>query len=187
MTVWSWLKLTLSLWLLRKTVKIVGWLLLLAVAVTAWPVTLVTAAGFGAAWATGWPAAWLRRAAAWSLPMTGVWAAAQYASQRHPAALGLGPAADWEHGWHPLTGAGLAREFLQLAPLAIPAGLIAAAGLWAWRNYAITTGLGGWLASAPITFDARQWRRQVRTANAAHVPGAMPTSVAAIRVPAPGP
>ncbi|MGH3410260.1 MAG: hypothetical protein ACRDRJ_48355, partial [Streptosporangiaceae bacterium] len=88
MTIWSWLRLSICLWLLRKTFKVFGWLVLLAVAVAAWPVTLVTAAGFGAAWTTSWPAARLRRAAAWSLPMTGVWAAAQYAAQRRPAALG---------------------------------------------------------------------------------------------------
>jgi hypothetical protein len=111
-TVWSFLKLSVCLWLLRKTARAFGWLILLAAAVTAWPLTLVTAGGFGAAWATGWPAAQLRRAAAWSLPVTGVWAGAQYAAWRHPAALGLGPAAVWQHGWHPLTGAGLAREFL---------------------------------------------------------------------------
>ena len=30
MTVWAWLKLTIVLWLLRKTVKLTGWLLLAA-------------------------------------------------------------------------------------------------------------------------------------------------------------
>ena len=174
MSLWSWLRLSITLWLLRKTFKAFGWLLLLAAAVAAWPLTLVTAAGFGAAWATGCPAAWLRRIAAWSLPVTGVWAGLQLAA-RGPASLGLAPAGVWEHGWRPLTGLGLAREFLQLAPLAVPAGLLLAAGLWGWRNYAITTGLGGWLASAPITFDARQWRRQVRTAKGrVAAPGSVP-------------
>ena len=52
MTVWSWLRLTLYLWLLRKAVKVFGWLLLLAVAFAVWPVTLVTAIGYGTAWAS---------------------------------------------------------------------------------------------------------------------------------------
>ena len=50
-----------------------------------------------------------------------------------------------------------------------------AAGAWAWRNYAITTGLGGITASASITFDNRQWRWQVRTAKGlTEAPGAVP-------------
>ena len=62
-------KLTICLWLLRKAVKVTGWLLLAAAAAAAWPVTLVAAAGYGAAWLRGWPPARLRRAAAWSLPV----------------------------------------------------------------------------------------------------------------------
>ena len=54
----------------------------------------------------------------------------------------------------------MARTFLVLAPAAVPAGLALAAGLWAWRNYAIMAGIGGRMASAPVTFDARQWKRQ---------------------------
>ena len=38
MSVLAWLKLTVCLWLLRKAVKIIGWLLLVAGAVAAWPV-----------------------------------------------------------------------------------------------------------------------------------------------------
>ena len=47
--------------------------------------------------------------------------------------------------------------------------------LWAWRIYAITTGLAGLTASAPIEFDTRQWRRQVRAARGrAAAPGTVP-------------
>ena len=46
MSVWAWLKLTVCLWLLRKMIKLIGWLLLAAVAVAAWPVTLAAAAGY---------------------------------------------------------------------------------------------------------------------------------------------
>jgi len=49
MTVLSWLRFTISLWLLRIAVKVAGWLLLVAVAVTVWPVTLVLVAGYLAA------------------------------------------------------------------------------------------------------------------------------------------
>ena len=46
MSVWAWLKFTAFLWLLRKAVKLTGWLLLAGLAVAAWPVTLEAAAGY---------------------------------------------------------------------------------------------------------------------------------------------
>ena len=68
---------------------------------------------------------------------------------------------DWAHGSWPLTHLDLTRAFLQVSLVAIPAGLALGALAWWWRNYAVSSGIGGWLASAPITFDARQWKRQV--------------------------
>jgi hypothetical protein len=83
-----------------------------------------------------------------------------------------------------LTVLGLTRTFLLLAPAAIPAGLGLAALAWAWRIYAITAGLGGWMASAPITFDARQWRRQARAARGRiAAPGAVPLLGSGGRIP----
>ena len=70
MTVWAWLKFTIFLWLLRKTLKLAGWLLLAVVVIAAWPVTVVAAAGYAAAWLRGWPPVRLYRAAAWALPAT---------------------------------------------------------------------------------------------------------------------
>ena len=174
MSVWSWLKLTVCLWLLRKLVKLTGWLLLAAAAVVAWPVTLAAAAGYVAAWLRGWPPVRLRRAAALCLPMTVVWLVAQ-ARQRAWPAMARDPGHDWAQGWHHLAGVGVVRTFLLVAPVTIPAGLGLAALGWAWRNYAVTAGIGGWLASAPITFDARQWKRQVRTARGrTAAPGSVP-------------
>ena len=65
--------------------------------------------------------------------------------------------------------------FVLVSPVAVPAGLALAAALWSWRNYAISAGIGGRMASAPVTFDNRQWRRQVsaatgRTAAPGNVP-----------------
>ena len=37
MTVWSLVKLTVALWMIRLALKITGWLILLALAVAAWP------------------------------------------------------------------------------------------------------------------------------------------------------
>src|ERR1035441_704813 len=154
MSVWSWVKLTVCLWLIRKAFKAAGWLLLAAVAAAAWPVTLVALTGYAAAWLRGWPPARLGRAAAATLPVTAVWLIALAIRAHGGRAAALAPARDWEQGWSHLTMLGLTRTFLLLAPAAIPAGLGLAALAWAWRIYAITTGLGGMLASAPITFDA---------------------------------
>src|SRR5271165_5419059 len=100
MTAWSLLKLTVWLWLARKVVKGTRWLLAAAVAVAAWPITVVTVTGYAAAWLRGWPPTRLRRAAAWTLPTTAVWLAAQTALRRGPTALA--PVSDWEHGWQHL-------------------------------------------------------------------------------------
>ena len=94
---------------------------------------------------------------------------------------------DWERGWSHLAAVSLTRVFLLLAPFAVPAGLALAALAWAWRIYAITTGLGGIMASAPITFDARQWQRQVRTARGlTAAPGAVPLLGRGGRIPVGG-
>ena len=42
MSPWAWLKFTIFLWLLRKTVKLTGWLLLAATVIAAWPVTIAS-------------------------------------------------------------------------------------------------------------------------------------------------
>ena len=81
----------------------------------------------------------------------------------------------------------MTRTFVLLAPFAVPAGLALAALAWAWRIYAITTGLGGIMASAPITFDARQWKRQVRTARGlTAAPGTVPLLARGGRIPVGG-
>jgi hypothetical protein len=186
MTIWSWLKLAVSLWLLRRAARLAVGLLLLLLLVAAWPLTLVTLAGYIAAWWRGWPPARLCRAAAWALPGTGAWLlAALRARAWRAVALAAGRA--WAHGWPLPTALGAARTFLLLAPATLPAGLALAAGLWAWRNYALTAGLGGLTASAPITFDRRQWRRQVRTARGLNdAPGAVPLLARGGRIPVGG-
>jgi hypothetical protein len=187
MSVWSWVKLTVCLWLLRKMVKVAGWLLLVAAAVAAWPVTVVAVIGYVAAWLRGWPPVRLRRAAAWALPPAAVWLAVQTARRHAWRPVALGPVQDWEAGWSHLAAAGAVQSFLLLAPFAVPAGLALAALAWAWRIYAITSGLGGVMASAPITFDARQWKRQVRTARGlTEAPGAVPLLGRGGRIPVGG-
>jgi hypothetical protein len=187
MSVWSWLKLTVCLWLLGKMIKTAGWLLLAALALAVWPVTLVAAMGYGAAWLRGWPPVRLRRTAAWALLPAGTWLAIQGARLHAWQPVALAPVHAWARGWSHLAAVDLARMFLLLVPFAVPAGLALAGLAWAWRIYAITTGLGGITASAPITFDARQWRRQVRTAKGlTEAPGAVPLLARGGRIPVGG-
>ncbi len=63
-SIWGWLKLTIAVWLFRQALKLTGWLIVAAVAVAAWPITVVAAVGYGAAWLRGWPPARLWHAAA---------------------------------------------------------------------------------------------------------------------------
>jgi hypothetical protein len=183
-SVWSWLKLTVCLWLLGKTVKAAGWLAAFAAVIAAWPLTLVIVAGYLAAWWQGRPPAWLRRAAAWSLVMAPVWLAVAAVRPGRLRAAALAPVRAWQHGWPYPAMAAAAREFALFAPATVPAGLALAAGAWWWRNYAITAGLGGITASAPITFDRRQWKRQVRTAKAlTDAPGAVPLARQGEKIP----
>ena len=184
MSVWSWLKLTVCLWLLRKTFKAAGWLLAFAVVIAAWPLTLIAVAGYLAAWWRGRPLAWLRRMAAWSLVIPPAWLVVAAVHAHQLRADALAPVRAWQHGWPYPAAVAAARESLLFAPATVPAGLVLAAGVWAWRNYAITTGLGGITASAPITFDRRQWKRQVRTAKGlTEAPGAVPLPARGGKIP----
>jgi hypothetical protein len=141
MTVWAWLRFTITLWLLRKAARLAGWLLLALLALVLWPLTIVTAAGYRAASLGGWPPVRLCRAAAASLTVTAAYAVITVTRLRGGRAAALAPAHAWTNGWHHLRGIGIAQTFLALAPAVVPAGLALAAGLWAWRNYAIMAGI----------------------------------------------
>ena len=118
MSIWSWLKLTAALWLLRKGVKAFGWLLL-AVLTAAWPLTLVAGLGYLAAWLRGWPPARLWRAAAWALPMTAVYAIGQAFRLRAWPAVALAPVNDWGHAWRLLAAGSMLRAGLQDPAMAV--------------------------------------------------------------------
>jgi hypothetical protein len=174
-SVWSWLRLTAALWLLRKGFKAFGWLIVAAVAVAAWPLTAVAWIGYLAAWLRGWPPARLWHAAAWALPMTAVYAIGQAIRLHAWQAVALAPVQDYGSAWRLLAAGAILRAGLLVAPVAVPAGLAIGGLLWAWRIYAITTGLAGLTASAPIEFDTRQWRHQVRAARGrTAAPGTVP-------------
>ena len=186
MSLWSWLKLAVCLWLLRRAAKVTGWLLLVAAAAATWPVTVVAATGYTAACLRGWPAVRLYRTAAWALIVTTIWLGVL--EVRTPGWVAARtPGRTWAHGWDRLAAADLARVFALLAPVALPAGLALGGLVWAWRNYAISAGIGGWMASAPITFDVRQWKRQVRTAKGlTEAPGAVPLLAGNGKIPVGG-
>src|SRR3984885_13798726 len=172
---WWYLRARLILWLLRVTGRALRWVVLAAGLFAAAPVTIGAAVGFAGAWLRGWPPAKLRRAARWSLLMTGVYLAGRALQVRTWQALALAPAHDWRHAWHEVAAGRLITAFVLCAPVAVPAGLFAAAGLWAWRIYAIENGLAGKTATAPVGFDARQWRRAARAARGrVAAPGTFP-------------
>ena len=164
MTVWWLLRLRFALWLLKVTGKLIKWAVTAAVLIAAWPVTVVAAVGFTAAWLRGWPPARLYRAALWSLPVTGVYVLVAGVAAGAWQAAAWWPALGWEEGWHALAAGRVATAFAATAPVALPAGLAVAGALWARRIYGIETGLSGKTATAPVVFDARQWRHQARTA-----------------------
>jgi hypothetical protein len=174
-TIWWLIRLRLATWVLKAAWQVTRWILTAAILVAAAPVTIVAAVGFASAWLRGWPPARLYRAALWSLPATAVYlAAAGLAARAWPAAA-LWPVHGWDGAFHDVLAGRLLTAAVRTAPLAVPAGLAVAGALWAHRIYAIETGLSGRTATAPVVFDARQWRRQARTARGrVAIPGTVP-------------
>jgi hypothetical protein len=158
-------------WTARLAKRTVTALVLVAAA----PVTVVAAAAVTAAWLRGWPPARLRRAAAWSLPMTAAYLTAEAITTSSVPAVLAAPYAGWRDGWHAFSLGDTLQAFALCAPVAVPAGLLAASWVWAARIYRIETGLAGHAATAPVIFDRRQWTRQARTARARNkAPGNVP-------------
>ena len=147
-----------------------------ALAVAVAPVTLTAAVASAVAWLAGWPPRRLYGAAAWCLPMVAAWLVAIAAGMGGlPAGMTGGPA--WLRGvaapyrawlamWRLAAHGHLGTAAITIAPIAIPLGLAAGGLAWAYRIFAMDTGAGGRSPAAPVAFDLRQWRRQVRTAKA---------------------
>jgi len=172
---WWYLRARFLLWLVRVTARAIRWALLAGVLIAAAPVTIVAAVGSAGAWLRGWPPTRLRRAACWSLPMTGVYLAGRAMQARTWRGLALAPVHDWQAAWHQVSAGRVVTAFVLCGPVAVPAGLFAAAGLWAWRIYAVENGLAGKTATAPVIFDVRQWRRASRAARGrVTAPGTFP-------------
>jgi Recombinase len=155
---WAYVQFRVIVWLLRTIGRVLLWTALLAVLVAAAPFTLVAAIGLAGAWLRGWPPARLRRAAAWALPMTAVYLAGRAMQARTWQAFALAPVRDYMAAWHALAAGRGVVAFVLVAPVAVPAGLAAAGGLWAWRIYALDTGLSGRTATAPVVAQIFTWR-----------------------------
>ena len=188
--------------LARGLGRVLGLAALAAAAAAAAPVTLAAAAAAAVGWWRGWPPRRLYAAAAWCLPMTAVWLAAAAAWPVRPAGAagaalagapsgavfpaGVGPGGLWVRvaaaPWRAwlamwaLAGHGhLAAAAVAAAPPAIPLGVVAGGLAWQYRLFRMRTGAGGLTPASPASFDARLWRRQVRTAKALlAAPGALP-------------
>jgi hypothetical protein len=133
------------------------------------PVTLVAAVSVAVAWREGWQPARLYRAAAWCLPMLGVWLAAT-AIARHSLAT-----ASPLQAWLALGRGHYLAAAVLIAPLAVPAGLLAGGLAWSFRLASMAAQAAGRSPAAAVSFDDRQWRHQVRAAKAlVAAPGAVP-------------
>ena len=126
--------------------------------VAAAPVTVVTISAVTVAWLRGWPPAQLRRAAAWSAPMTAAYRPGCHyqvapGRVRRPVPRVAGRVDAFSLG-------NTLAAFTLCAPAAVPAGLLIASWAWGARIYRIETGLAGSNATAPVIFDQRQWTRQ---------------------------
>jgi hypothetical protein len=173
-----------ALWLVIRGALVVA-------AAAAAPVTAVAAGAFWYGWWRGAPPRRVAAAALWCLPMVAAWMVAVAAWPRRggpavgtPAGVGGGswwvrvvaaPLRSWDAMWV-LAGHGqLAAAVVAAAPPAIPLGILAGSLGWAYRRFRMRSGAGGLTPQAPGAFDDRQWRHQVRAAQALiAAPGSLP-------------
>jgi hypothetical protein len=145
-------------------VAVSGVIALLAVSLL--PITLVATASVALAWRRGWQPGRLYRAAGWCLPMLTVWLAGA-AITRQPIAT--------DAAWLALQRGHYLAAAVLVVPLVTPAGLLAGGRAWSLRQRSMAARAGGRSPGAAISFDQRQWRHQVRSAQARiAAPGAVP-------------
>ncbi|MGH3209979.1 MAG: hypothetical protein ACRDNO_19700 [Trebonia sp.] len=145
----------------------VGFVIAIAVALA--PVTLVAAGTFACAWWRGAPPRRAYQAALWCMPMVAAWLIAD-AYQTH-----FEPYLAWSAMWRLIEHGHPAAGVIAAAPPAIPLGLAAGGACWAYRRFRMRSGAGGLTPESPGAFDARQWRHQVRAAQALiAAPGSLP-------------
>jgi hypothetical protein len=156
-----------------------GWLVLAGAAggllAAAWPLAVAGLWAYAAAWTAGWPPRRLAVAAVWCLPMLVTFAVAWGLEGGGWLAGAEAPWLAWARAWQALAAGEWARAMTVIAPAAIPAGLLAGAGLWRARIAMIASGAAGWSPGAAVAFDERQWKRSVRSASwRVRAPGGVP-------------
>jgi Helicase HerA, central domain len=162
------LLLTVVLWLVL--VFVVGGLL-----VAAWPLVIAAGCGFVVAWWRGWHARRLVIGALWCLPMLATFVIAYGIDGGAWQVAAWSPVLAWDRSWHALTSGDWLRAMVLMAPSAVPFGMLLAALAWRARVALMAAGAVGWWPGAPVAFDERQWRRQVRTAALrVRAPGGVP-------------
>ncbi len=168
----TWVALRAAGRVLRAALKVAT---AIAAVVAATPATVVAAYSYTIAWLLGWPPRRLYRAAAWCLPMLGVLFGAQALRTGQWGDTWREPFGSWRQMWRLAARGAPLAGLATAAPVAIPTGLLIGALAWSYRVFSMEIGTGGLTADAPITFDLRQWRHQVRSARARiAAPGAVP-------------
>jgi hypothetical protein len=175
----------------RGVCRLVRIAVVVAVALALAPVTLVAVGAFACAWWRGAPPRRIYAAALRGLPMVAAWLVAVAAwpvsvtrGRAYPAGTGPGawwfrlaaaPYRAWDAMWRLIEHGHPAAGVVAAAPPAIPLGLVAGGACWAYRRFRMRSGAGGLTPESPGAFDARQWRHQVRAAQALiAAPGSLP-------------
>jgi hypothetical protein len=168
---------------LRAAARAFTWLVIAAIAVAATPVSVVAAAAMTAAGLFAWTPRRMLIAAAWCAPMVAVWLAWTAWATHGWVSVATAPYRAWLDFWHLVTAGAPLRAVVAAAPPAIPLGLAAGALALAYRTGAISSGAGGRSPASRVTLDRRQWRRQVRSAQARiAAPGTVPLTMRADRL-----
>jgi hypothetical protein len=152
-----------------------GWAVIAALAVAAAPASVVAAGSVAMASWRGWLPRQLALAAAWCGPMIATWLVATGLSTHDWMSLLTAPCHAWLTFWRLARAGAYLRAAATIAPPAIPVGLLSGALIWSRRIGAMESGTGGLSPAASVSFDQRQWNRQVRAAKGRiSAPGSVP-------------
>ncbi|MGH3275726.1 MAG: hypothetical protein ACRDNZ_15550, partial [Streptosporangiaceae bacterium] len=150
----------------RLAIYLAAITLLAGLLIAAAPVVVVAAASVWAAWLRGWPPRRLYEAAGWLLPMVLTWLAATAIDARAWQPVVEAPQLAWLAMWRLLAAGDVPAALVVIAPAALPLGIAAGGAAWSYRVRAMAAAAGGISPGSAVSFDRRQWRHQVRSAQA---------------------